>query len=45
MSPFDEATTWNESGVAGTERFLQRVWAMVRKYVEAGWTMGLRGKE
>jgi len=36
MSPFDEATIWNESGVAGTERYLQRMWAMVRYYVEAG---------
>ncbi|HEY6393893.1 MAG TPA: leucine--tRNA ligase, partial [Candidatus Binataceae bacterium] len=36
MSPFDEATNWNESGVAGTERFLQRVWTLVRRYVEPG---------
>ena len=36
MSPFDEATNWNESGVAGTSRFLMRVWTMVRRYVEAG---------
>jgi leucyl-tRNA synthetase len=36
MSPFDEATNWNESGVAGTLRFIQRVWTMIRRYVEAG---------
>ena len=36
MSPFDEATNWNESGVAGTLRFIQRVWTMMRRYVEAG---------
>ncbi|MGO9453731.1 MAG: leucine--tRNA ligase [Candidatus Binataceae bacterium] len=36
MSPFDEATSWNESGIAGTEKFITRVWTMVRRYVEAG---------
>ena len=36
MSPFDEATIWNESGVAGTLRFITRVWTMIRRYVEAG---------
>jgi leucyl-tRNA synthetase len=36
MAPFDESTLWNESGVAGTLRFLQRVWTMMRRYAEAG---------
>ena len=36
MSPFDEATNWNESGIAGTLRFIQRVWTMMLRYVEAG---------
>jgi len=36
MSPFDEGTGWNENGVAGTERYLQRVWAIIRRYVDAG---------
>ncbi len=36
MSPFDEATNWNEGGIAGTQRFLQRVWTMLRRYVDAG---------
>ncbi len=36
MSPFDEATNWNESGLAGTLRFITRVWTMIRRYVEAG---------
>jgi len=36
MSPFDEATNWNESGIAGTLRFITRVWTMMRRYVEAG---------
>jgi len=40
MSPFDEATHWNEDGVAGTSRFLMRVWTMVRRYVEAGAPVG-----
>jgi leucyl-tRNA synthetase len=35
MGPFDEPTNWNEDGVAGTARFLSRVWTMVRRYVEA----------
>ena len=36
MSPFDEATNWNESGIAGTQRFIQRVWTMLRRYIDAG---------
>jgi leucyl-tRNA synthetase len=36
MSPFDEATNWNENGIVGTLRFITRVWAMIRRYVEAG---------
>jgi leucyl-tRNA synthetase len=36
MSPFDEPTNWNEDGVAGTSRYLTRVWTMVRRYLEAG---------
>ena len=40
MSPFDEATNWNEDGVAGTSRYLTRVWTMVWRYVEAGAPQG-----
>ncbi|MGD0072969.1 MAG: leucine--tRNA ligase [Candidatus Binataceae bacterium] len=36
MGPFDEPTNWNEDGVAGTARFLSRVWTMVRRFAEAG---------
>jgi leucyl-tRNA synthetase len=36
MSPFDEATNWNEDGIVGTLRFITRVWTMIRRYVEAG---------
>jgi len=45
MSPFDEATNWNESGVAGTLRFIQRVWTMMRRYVEAGSPSGTSNEE
>jgi leucyl-tRNA synthetase len=45
MSPFDEATNWNESGVSGTLRYLQRVWSLLRKYVEAGAPEGKPGVE
>lgn len=36
MGPFEEATNWNEEGVVGTARYLNRVWSVVRRYVEAG---------
>jgi leucyl-tRNA synthetase len=36
MSPFDEATNWNENGIGGTLRFIQRVWTMMRRYIDAG---------
>ncbi len=35
MSPFDEATNWNEGGIGGTQRFIQRVWTMMRRYTES----------
>src|SRR5215469_11505850 len=36
MGPFEEATNWNEDGVVGTARYLNRVWGLVRRYVDAG---------
>ena len=36
MGPFEEATNWNEEGVVGIARYLNRVWSVVRRYVEAG---------
>ncbi|HJU09321.1 MAG TPA: leucine--tRNA ligase [Candidatus Binataceae bacterium] len=36
MGPFEEATNWNEEGVVGTARYLNRVWFAVRRYIEAG---------
>ncbi|MBE3602311.1 leucine--tRNA ligase [bacterium] len=45
MGPFEEATNWNETGVAGTARYLQRVWAMMRRYVAAGCPEGAPSAE
>src|SRR6266481_5850641 len=45
MSPFDEATNWNESGVSGTLRFIQRVWTMMRRYTESGSPIGSPSEE
>jgi leucyl-tRNA synthetase len=36
MGPFEEATNWNEDGIAGTARYLARVWGLVRRYAAAG---------
>ncbi|MBV8774879.1 MAG: leucine--tRNA ligase [Deltaproteobacteria bacterium] len=36
MGPFEEATNWNEDGVVGTARYLNRVWAVVRRYLDSG---------
>jgi leucyl-tRNA synthetase len=36
MGPFEEATNWNEDGVVGTARYLNRVWSVVRRYIHAG---------
>jgi len=36
MGPFEEATNWNEEGVVGTARYLNRVWSVIRRYVAAG---------
>jgi leucyl-tRNA synthetase len=40
MGPFEEPTNWNEDGVTGTARYLTRVWAMARRYVQAGRPQG-----
>jgi len=40
MGPFEEATNWNEEGVVGTARYLNRVWSVVRRYVERGCPQG-----
>lgn len=35
LAPFDQTTPWSPEGVAGTFRFLQRVWTLVQEYLEA----------
>jgi leucyl-tRNA synthetase len=45
MSPFDEATNWNENGIGGTLRFLQRVWTMMRRYIDSGAPNGSPSEE
>jgi len=45
MSPFDEATNWNENGIGGTLRFLQRAWTMMRRYIESGAPSGSPSEE
>lgn len=40
MGPFEEATNWNEDGVVGTARYLNRVWGLVRRYVDSGCPVG-----
>jgi leucyl-tRNA synthetase len=45
MSPFDESTNWNETGVAGTLRFITRVWTLIRRYVDAGCPEGNPNQE
>jgi leucyl-tRNA synthetase len=45
MSPFDEATNWNEDGVTATARYLARVWTMVKRFVDAGAPQGAPNDE
>ena len=45
MSPFDESTNWNESGIAGPLRFITRLWTLIRRYVEAGCPEGNPNQE
>jgi leucyl-tRNA synthetase len=45
MGPFDEDTNWNEDGVAGTARFLNRSWNLVRNFVDQGAPPGKPKKE
>lgn len=35
LAPFDQATPWNPEGVAGTYRFLNRVWTLVHEHLSA----------
>jgi leucyl-tRNA synthetase len=40
MGPFEQATNWNEEGVVGTARYLNRVWTLIRRYAGAGCPQG-----
>ncbi|MGE5312931.1 MAG: class I tRNA ligase family protein [Acidobacteriota bacterium] len=33
IAPYDMTTPWNPEGVAGTHRFLSRVWALVQEHI------------
>lgn len=35
LAPYDQTTPWNPEGVAGTHRFLQRIWTLVHEYQQA----------
>ena len=35
LAPFDQTTPWSPEGVAGTHRFLNRVWQLVHEYKDA----------
>jgi leucyl-tRNA synthetase len=34
LAPYDQTTPWNPEVVAGTLRFLQRVWVITQRYIE-----------
>ncbi len=40
LAPYDQTTPWNSEGVAGTHRFLARVWTLVQEYLEKKPTEG-----
>jgi leucyl-tRNA synthetase len=35
MAPFEASTVWDEAGVAGARRFLERAWKLVQRVVQA----------
>lgn len=35
LAPYEQTTPWNPEGVAGTYRFLQRVWTLTQEHMEA----------
>jgi leucyl-tRNA synthetase len=36
LAPYDQTTPWSPEGVAGTFRFLQRVWTLTQGFVDRG---------
>ena len=35
LAPYDQTTAWTPEGVAGTFRFLQRIWTLTQEFVES----------
>jgi leucyl-tRNA synthetase len=35
LAPYDQTTPWSPEGVAGTFRFVQRIWTLVREFMES----------
>lgn len=35
IGPWDQAVNWSVTGVAGTHRFLQRIWVLAQEFIEA----------
>lgn len=35
IGPYDQGVDWNPTGIDGTKRFLNRVWALVQEHLEA----------
>ncbi len=35
LAPYDQTTPWSSEGVAGTFRFIQRLWTLVQEYLES----------
>jgi leucyl-tRNA synthetase len=36
IGPYDQGVDWNPRGIAGTYRFLDRVWVLVQEFLESG---------
>jgi leucyl-tRNA synthetase len=35
LAPYDQTTPWSPEGIAGTHRFLQRIWTLVQEYADS----------
>lgn len=36
IAPYNQEVPWSQQGLAGTDRFVRRVWALVQEYQESG---------
>lgn len=45
LAPYDQTTPWNPEGVAGTFRFLQRIWTLTQEQLEANGAPGLTAEQ